>query len=119
MGKFRPVHGAYFLVLARAFWIDPTRRLKDVEGVLGVTKNALIGLAHRNKWLRGGGQTVAPFAATALTAVHGGCMWPYGDPKGPNFRFCGGAVHHNRSYCRTRCEVAYIGFKPDEDENAA
>ena len=41
MGKFRPVHGADFLVLARAFWIDPTRRLKDVEGVLGVTKNAV------------------------------------------------------------------------------
>lgn len=37
-----------------------------------------------------------------------GCMWPIGDPKDPDFHFCGSLSAVGRSYCPEHCTVAYL-----------
>jgi GcrA cell cycle regulator len=34
-------------------------------------------------------------------------MWPVGDPKSPEFHFCGAPTEPNRPYCASHCTVAY------------
>ena len=37
----------------------------------------------------------------------GQCAWPIGDPKEPDFAFCGRATEPERPYCAHHCRVAY------------
>ena len=37
------------------------------------------------------------------------CRWPEGDPKDPNFRFCGQECAEGKIYCEEHCAVAYSG----------
>lgn len=37
------------------------------------------------------------------------CRWPLGDPKDPNFCFCGKTVVPGKVYCKEHCAVAYSG----------
>jgi len=37
------------------------------------------------------------------------CRWPLGDPKDPNFCFCGKTVAPGKVYCEEHCAVAYSG----------
>lgn len=37
------------------------------------------------------------------------CRWPLGDPKDPNFCFCGKEVVPGKVYCEEHCAVAYSG----------
>ena len=43
------------------------------------------------------------------------CLWPFGDPGDPDFRFCGHVAHPGRPYCAEHCAVAYI----NKDRTAA
>lgn len=39
----------------------------------------------------------------------GGCKWPIGDPKEPDFRFCGcKEVVPGKPYCQPHCDIAYV-----------
>lgn len=50
----------------------------------------------------------------------GMCRWPMGDPRSPDFSFCGEPVFKNKPYCLTHCSEAYTlsgkhkDLKPDE-----
>lgn len=35
------------------------------------------------------------------------CRWPIGDPRDPEFFFCGAVVAPDRQYCPTHVNVAY------------
>ncbi len=37
------------------------------------------------------------------------CRWPEGDPKDPDFHFCGKEAVPGKSYCEEHCAVAYSG----------
>ena len=38
------------------------------------------------------------------------CRWPEGDPKDPNFHFCGEPVAPGKIYCPAHCAIAYTGI---------
>ncbi len=38
------------------------------------------------------------------------CRWPDGDPKEPDFHFCGKEAVPGKSYCEEHCSVAYSGI---------
>ena len=38
------------------------------------------------------------------------CRWPEGDPKDPNFHFCGERVAPGKIYCPDHCAIAYTGI---------
>lgn len=39
------------------------------------------------------------------------CGWPVGDPKDPDFFYCGAPVHADRPYCLNHCRRAYDGVR--------
>lgn len=45
------------------------------------------------------------------------CLWPIGDPGQVGFHFCGEPSVAGKPYCETHCEVAYI-TKPRNSEAA-
>jgi GcrA cell cycle regulator len=49
------------------------------------------------------------------------CRWPVGDPRSPDFRFCGCAAYESLPYCIDHARVAYqnIGKKHRASEDAA
>ncbi|MGH6959569.1 MAG: GcrA family cell cycle regulator, partial [Dongiaceae bacterium] len=77
----------------------------------GVTRNAVIGKAHR-LGLSGRPAPVKtmkreePRRPVAARPAGRACMWPVGDPKSPEFHFCGAPTEPNRPYCTSHCAVA-------------
>ncbi len=49
--------------------------------------------------------TSRPCTLMQLSATR--CRWPYGDPKEPGFRYCGGAKEPERSYCPAHIKLAH------------
>ncbi len=113
-------------------WNDETiGRLKKLwsEGLttgeigkrLGVSKNAVVGKAHR-LGLKGRPSPIkrqdakAPVAKKAevriftLTDLSSQtCRWPIGDPKHEDFHFCGRSTTPGKPYCAEHCAAAYVG----------
>ena len=102
----------------------------EIGKQLGVSKNAVVGKAHR-LGLKGRPSPIkrqekaaAPkkekkvFTLTDLTAQT--CRWPIGDPKHDDFHFCGAPVVPGKPYCLEHCMAAYVGSnKPSRNEEAA
>lgn len=106
---------------------------------LGVSKNAVVGKAHR-LGLQGRPSPIKrdrqPRQATAAAkkgvdakvrsvvdlSVHT-CRWPIGDPREPGFHFCGEPSIPNKPYCAKHAAVAYVSSggksSPPRDESAA
>jgi len=40
------------------------------------------------------------------------CAWPIGDPRGPEFRFCGRRAVRRKPYCADHCAAAYVIARP-------
>jgi GcrA cell cycle regulator len=97
---------------------------------LGVSKNAVVGKAHR-LGLKGRPSPIkrpekapAPkkeatkvFTLTDLSSQT--CRWPIGDPKHEDFRFCGKPVAIGKPYCPEHCAQAYVGSSKPRSEDAA
>jgi GcrA cell cycle regulator len=100
---------------------------------LGISKNAVVGKAHR-LGLKGRPSPIkrparAPveikkqpevkvFTLTDLSSQT--CRWPIGDPKHEDFRFCGKPVVAGKPYCAEHCATAYVGSgKSSRSEDAA
>ena len=47
-----------------------------------------------------------------LTLKLRSCRWPIGDPKEPDFRFCGCSALPGRPYCAEHMAIAYIPIRP-------
>jgi GcrA cell cycle regulator len=100
---------------------------------LGVSKNAVVGKAHRlglkgrpSPIKRPTRATPEPkkqpevrvFTLTDLSSQT--CRWPIGDPKHEDFRFCGKPVYAGKPYCGEHCATAYVGSnKSSRSEDAA
>lgn len=98
---------------------------------LGVSKNAVIGKAHRLKLpprpspIRRSARPKVPRPAPIAKRVptvrpkpvfratrpqHGApsCLWPFGDPGDADFHFCGAATIAGKPYCEEHCARAYV-----------
>jgi GcrA cell cycle regulator len=133
----------------RRLWGQGQTASRIAELLGGITRNAVIGKAHRlglcgrpSPIRREDGQRPsrplrAPAAALAeeLTREHQPrqvepppapplpapvsgaskqartgaktCSWPMGDPKQPEFHFCGEEAEPGRPYCTAHCAMAY------------
>jgi GcrA cell cycle regulator len=87
---------------------------------LGLTKNAVVGKAHR----LGLKPRPSPLKAapkprrTVVDFVGPSCSWPHGHPGEKGFHFCGARVVPGKPYCAEHTAVAYIRPR-DRNSNAA
>ncbi len=127
---------------------DDGHTASHIGKAIGVTKNAVIGKAHRLKLpprpspIR---QSAAPKAqkpaanpmptpahkqiakvrprpiVRAARAGVGGssCLWPIGDPSTPDFHFCGAEAVPGKPYCDEHCARAYVVTRPRGESRAA
>ncbi len=99
-----------------------------IAKTLDVTRNAVIGKAHRlglaarpSPIRRGSdGEGAKPAKAekiiTILDLTERTCRWPIGDPLKPGFRFCGAPVNPGVSYCQEHALLAFQQSGPRRDE---
>ncbi len=125
--------------------------------ILGVSKNAVVGKAHRMRLAsrpspirqerRAPSRRRLPIltkpldktvpAATApaiepdpepepeprpsVSKDHRGpnCLWPIGDPRQPDFHFCGARAVEGKPYCPDHCARAYITRPLRSEDRAA
>ena len=109
--------------------------------LIGVSKNAVIGKAHRMQLTARPspikrGASVRPVIRpvpvpkpvveapprpaprpVSKKADGPACLWPIGDPGHPDFHFCGDPSVVGKPYCEQHCEIAYI-TKPRNSEAA-
>lgn len=88
-----------------------------------VTRNAVIGKAHR-LGLSGRPSPIRKKTkgVTILDLTERMCKWPIGDPKHPDFRFCGHQSVQGMPYCAEHCAMAYQSpnkKKADDEEKRA
>lgn len=120
---------------------DSGQSASAIGRILGVSKNAVVGKAHRLRLSSRPSpirherrtpvrrrvpmltrpveppRTAAPEPAPpveepqVVTRRHGkgpNCLWPIGDPRQPDFRFCGAPAQEGKPYCTDHCARAYI-----------
>jgi len=107
----------------KALW-EEGRSASQIAEILGdVTRNAVIGKAHRLGLKarpspirrQPSAATTAPRArrvptptiAKATRVTDRQCHWPIGHPREPGFHFCGEPAIAERPYCAHHCAVAY------------
>ena len=110
---------------------DAGHSTSDIGKALGVTKNAVVGKAHRMKLA----SRPSPIRRTAMPQRHKvtlpprpvvetkrepvyhaprvqnggpGCLWPFGHPGDADFHFCGANAVEGKPYCPEHCARAYI-----------
>jgi GcrA cell cycle regulator len=88
---------------------------------LGITKNAVVGKAHRmglssrpSPILK---REPAPAPQIVTLGVHS-CRWPIGEPGKPGFRFCTSRAVMGKPYCGEHCAMAYARPKQQEEHAA-
>jgi GcrA cell cycle regulator len=114
----------------------------DIGRLVGVTKNAIVGKAHRlglparpSPIKRDASQPRLSVArpaphpkpaerrahpSVALVNTNGlACKWPFGHPGDTDFGFCGAPSLEGKPYCPEHYERAYILPKPKQNANAA
>lgn len=111
-----------------------------IGSLLGVSKNAVIGKAHRLKLPprpspirqtstkpsrkviapKPVGRKVQPVPRRSFSSgVQGSsCLWPIGDPREPSFRFCGQQAVPGKPYCPEHVARAYV-HRPHSETEAA
>jgi len=52
-------------------------------------------------------QPEAPRMITLMHLTRSSCRWPFGDPKKPDFRYCGLSQHGDSPYCEAHQALAY------------
>jgi len=79
---------------------------------LGVSKNAVVGKAHRLSLTPRPSPLKHPpvrrQAAAAAATGSGICSWPSGHPGDKDFGFCGKRTVVGKSYCAEHAAMAYV-----------
>lgn len=99
----------------KKLWSDGLSARQIAEELGDVTRNAVIGKAHR----LGLSTRTAPSKPTfgALNPVTDRlCQWPIGNPDEADFHFCGQPAATGRPYCDSHCTLAY---RQTSDSSAA
>ena len=94
---------------------------------LGVSKNAVVGKAHRTGLaprpspIRRPAVMPPPARPMRVAAVgRARCKWPFGDPQHDDFHFCEAAAMAGKPYCAEHCARAYTrSTRGDETDEAA
>jgi GcrA cell cycle regulator len=81
------------------------RQIADQLG--GVTRNAVIGKAHRLGLSQPSPAKIKAKPTAIPTVADRGCRWPIGHPGETAFRFCGAPAETGKPYCTEHCAVAY------------
>ena len=84
---------------------------------LGVSKNAVVGKAHRLALDPRPSPLKRPPAPRVVSTIGPTCSWPIGHPGEKNFHFCGKRPVQGKPYCAEHAQVAYV--KPKDKSNAA
>jgi GcrA cell cycle regulator len=119
------------VTLLRELWGNGKSASEIAEILGGVTRNAVIGKAHRLQLsgrpspikAKGDGEGEGevemeakpprkkakeePQGATILSLTDLMCRWPIGDPKLPGFSFCGKPTNGTLPYCKEHAQAAY------------
>ncbi|HPI62961.1 MAG TPA: GcrA family cell cycle regulator [Alphaproteobacteria bacterium] len=106
--------------MLKKFWLQGFSASQIAKKLGGVTRNAVIGKAHRmgltgrlSPIKRQESKTSVEVFQTDLRpltdtqAAKKPCMWPVGDPKQSDFHFCGHDSEVGRPYCTEHCVIAY------------
>jgi len=90
-------------------WADGLTASQIAAQLGSVTRNAVIGKAHR-LGLAGRPSPIRSDGPIVRRAKYKGptCQWPIGDPSSDKFQFCGAPIEPGRPYCAKHCQVAYI-----------
>lgn len=103
----------------KGLWKNGYTARQIAERLGGVTRNAVIGKAHR-LGLSSRPQPVkreeAPIDFSKMART---CQWPIGHPGQDDFRFCGEAASPGKPYCNTHCAVAYRRSSSDDSAKAS
>jgi GcrA cell cycle regulator len=95
----------------------------EIGRLLGTTKNAVVGKAHRlglKKRQSPIKQKAKETTVIKLEMLRAGmCCWPIGEPGTPDFRFCGLPTVPGKPYCKEHCAIAYVSGKERKEIEAA
>jgi GcrA cell cycle regulator len=84
---------------------------------LGLTKNAVVGKAHRLSLAPRPSPLKGPPKRRVVVDFSGpSCSWPIGHPGEKHFHFCGARPLGGKPYCAEHAAMAYI---PPKKSNAA
>ncbi len=128
---------------------DTGRSASEIGKMLGVSKNSVVGKAHRLKLpgrpspikqtgtkkirtkptlasprpasmpVQAAPPPPPPRAAPRRSGKGPNCLWPIGDPGDADFHFCGDSAVPGKPYCDEHCARAYINKNRDEATKAA
>lgn len=114
--------------LLKKLWQNGTSTV-EIGRALGISKNAVVGKVHRLELpprpspLKSEGKKplkrpvkVGHVALMDLKLTS--CRWPIGDPKDPDFHFCGEQSVTGKPYCQEHCKIAYTSLKELSLQNA-
>jgi GcrA cell cycle regulator len=85
----------------------------EIGNRLGVTKNAVVGKAHRlklpkrNSPIRPSKKPPEPKLLGLADLQPDQCRWPEGEPREEGFHFCGDKIVAGKPYCKIHCARAY------------
>ncbi len=97
----------------------------EIGKILGVTKNSVVGKAHRLglekrqspiKRKEGTTKTTTKKkeVITILNLKRNMCAWSFSDPDKDDFHFCGKEIVPGKPYCLKHCQEAYV--KPQKKD---
>ena len=92
--------------LLKELWGEGLSARQIAETLGYVTRNAVIGKAHR-LGLSTRSVPSKPTIAMLNPVTDRLCQWPIGNPGEAGFRFCGQQAEPGRPYCGQHCSMAY------------
>ena len=102
----------------KKMWEEGHPASKIAEELGGVSRNAVIGKAHR----LGLAKRPSPIkrgGATILDLTERMCRWPIGHPGEKGFHFCGAKTQVGMTYCAKHAAMAYQTAKKDSRKKTA